>query len=179
MATLLLIVFLFLLTSGFSVIGMTIRNGISPMPTSPKVKKQLFEILPKKTEKNVLELGSGWGTLAFPLARHYPSNQVIAYENSLIPYLFCLFWHRLFPYKNLRFIYQDFHKASFENASLAICYLYPGAMNQLQLKFDNELDEGSLIATHTFAIPSWKPIQIEYVNDLYHTPIYLYKKAPR
>jgi len=65
--------------------------GISPMPSSIKVKKNLDELLPQIDSGNVLELGSGWGTLAFYLAERYPNCRVDAYEISPIPcfYSYC------------------------------------------------------------------------------------------
>ncbi|QLH35887.1 MAG: methyltransferase [Parachlamydiaceae bacterium] len=80
--------FIFVLAGLILIIGWSLKNGIGPMPTASKTKMLLFKHLPKEKEGVIYELGSGWGTLAFPLARRYPSSTIIAYENSPIPYLF-------------------------------------------------------------------------------------------
>lgn len=151
-----------------SIIYWTIKNGISPMPTSPKVQRALLSALPEHIDGTILELGSGWGTLALALAKKYPNAQVIGYETSHIPYLFSLFLRR----KNLTFIKKDFFKEPL-NASLAVCYLYPKAMQRLKEKLEKE---GRIrIITHTFAINGWKANKIVEVNDLYKTNIYSYE----
>ena len=150
--------------------------GITPTPTSPKVKRKLLEMSPSQLDGTIVELGSGWGTLAFALARRYPACQIEAYEISPIPYLFSKIVAQIGGYSNLTIMRRDFFTISLSHANLIFCYLYPGAMTRLQTKFENELPSGSFILSHTFALPGWKPIRIDFVDYLYQTPVYLYQK---
>lgn len=158
-----------------NIIAYSYLYGITPTPTSPKVKKLLISMLPQMKNIEIAELGSGWGNLAFTLARHFPTCQVIAYEISPIPYLVS----RIISYgsstPNLSIKRQDFFQNSLSNASIIVCYLYPEAMQRLKIKFEKELDVGTYIISHTFAVPGWEPIRFERVHDLYNTPIYLYQ----
>lgn len=157
-----------------SVIATSLYNGIPPMPTSPKVKTKLLRVLPPLEKGNIFEIGSGWGTLAFSLAKHFPMCSVHAYENSFFPYLFSTHCNKLKSLNNLYFHYQNFFFVSLKEADLIVCYLYPSAMKKLKKKLDNELSANCRILSHTFAIPGWKAEHIYEVNDLYHTKIYLY-----
>lgn len=157
-----------------SIVWSSLRNGITPTPTSSKVKHHFIAALPKILKGPILELGAGWGTLAFPLARRYPHNLVIAYESSLMPYLFCKLRHLCNPLPNLTFKRKNFFDENFQEAALVVCYLYPGAMRKLKEKFKQELKKGTLIATHTFAIPGDVPVFTDVVDDLYRTRIYHY-----
>lgn len=159
----------------YSIIRWAIRNGITPMPTSPKVRKALLNHLPEQFSSPIYELGSGWGTLVFPLAKRFPHHQVIGYENSFIPFLYSLLRYQFQPYLNLSLIHQDFFSVSFQDAGLLVCYLYPGAMIMLKKKFENELKPGTWVISHTFAIPEWIPKWTFEVNDLYRTKIYAYQ----
>lgn len=159
----------------FSILWSTYKNGISPMPTSSKVKKDLLKLLPPSLSGPVYELGGGWGTLSFSVAKKYPSNRVIVFENSLVPFIFCKMAKLFYRTPNLQFLFRDFYSESIHDASLVICYLYPEAMQKLKLKFENELFPHTCVISHTFAIPGWVPDVIFYVNDLYQTPIYIYK----
>ncbi len=159
-----------------SIVWFTLKNGISPMPTSSKVKKAFLDTLPKTINGDILELGAGWGTLAFALAKRYPNCTVKAYENSWFPYFICKIRQLISPLPNLKFKCQNFFKISFGQSGLVVCYLYPGAMKKLRDKFDQELDQQTLIATHTFSIIGWSPIFSYRVNDLYGTLIYHYRK---
>ncbi len=151
------------------------RYGITPTPTGCKVKKALFEILPPSLRGNIIELGSGWGTLAFALAHYFPACQVWAYEISPIPYFVSRCIQKWKHAPHLHFSRQDFFQVSLHNASLVVCYLYPGAMQRLKTKFEQELAPGTYVLSHTFAIPGWMPIHCVKASDLYQTPIYLYQ----
>ncbi len=158
-----------------SLVFWSIRNGISPMPTAPAAKNTLLKAIPPKMHGIVYELGSGWGSLAFPLARELRHCQVIGYENSFIPFLFSQLRHLLVPKYNLRFYRRDFYTVSLKDADLVVCYLYPKAMSKLKDKFVKELKPEAWILSNTFAIPGWEPRQVFDVEDLYNTKIYLYR----
>lgn len=166
---------------GAVLLGITViyslRYGITPTPTSRRVRKTLFSLLPLIDKGIIVELGSGWGFVAFALARHYPTCQVIAYEISPVPYYFSKGIAFFYPLPNLTITRKDFFLASFRLVSLAVCYLYPGAMEQLKTKFRNELPEGAWVLTHTFALPGSKPHSLKYATDLYNTPVYLYARV--
>lgn len=174
MTFLIIIFFLIIFFMLILIVGWSLKNGIGPMPTSPKTKRVLFENLPADWRGTIYELGSGWGTLAFPLAKKYPSCTVVAYENSPIPYLFSKIRHIFWGYKNLFLKRQDFFKADLKNATMIVCYLYPGAMQKLKKKFENELMKGTLIVSNTFSVPGWHADKVVVVQDMYHSKIYLY-----
>ncbi len=178
--TLLFLLLLALLLAGMlSIVFHTLRTGISPMPTSGKVRRQLLSLLPADLEGTVLELGSGWGTLAFALADRCPRARVVAFELSPLPYAFSRLRQRLAPRANLQLLREDFFRAPFSGASVVVCYLFPGAMTRLAPKLSGELPPGTRILSHTFALRGWKPLRTLVVDDLYRTPIYLYEVPAR
>lgn len=157
-----------------SIIFTSLRYGIGPVPTSPKVKQALLPLLPPLNYRTIYELGAGFGTLAFALADHYPNCSVIAVEISLIPYLWMQAWQRLKPRHNLKILKKDFFKLPLLDSGLIVCYLYPGAMARLEEKIAQECPQTALL-THTFALPHRRADVIVKAKDLYHTPIYFYR----
>lgn len=157
----------------------TVRNGISPMPTAPKVKKALLKALPNHIDGTIVDLGSGWGTLCFALAKKYPNCPVVGYESSPIPYYYSVIKKVFCGPDNVTFKRRDFFTVSMNHASLILCYLYPRAMQKLKEKFASELKPGTLVISHTFAIPSLKPDKIITVSDLYNSRIYFYTSLGR
>ncbi len=153
----------------------TIKNGISPMPTSPKARQQLLKLLPEKLEGTIYELGSGWGGLALTLARRYPDSNVIGYENSPIVYGTSKCFLICSSCPNLELKYADFYGKELQDAALIVCYLFPKAMERLSVKFKHELKPGTLIASNTFALPNWQPEKVLEIDDFFHTKIYLYR----
>jgi hypothetical protein len=174
-ALLFLLLLALLLGGMLSIVVHTLRTGISPMPTSGKVRRQLLTLVPADLEGPLLELGSGWGTLAFALADHCPRARVVAFELSPLPYAFSWLRQRLAPRPNLQLVRQDFLRASFSGASAVVCYLFPGAMTRLAPKLAGELAPGTLVFSHTFALRGWKPLRTRVVDDLYRTPVYVYE----
>ncbi|NGX42362.1 MAG: hypothetical protein K940chlam7_00642 [Chlamydiae bacterium] len=158
-----------------SIVIWSIRNGISPMPTSRKAKKSLLFLLPRDLKGKVYELGSGWGTLAFLLAKALTKCQIIGYELSTFPYFISKLrqWPQRLP--NLTLVRGDFFSIPLDDASLIVCYLYPGAMRRLKSKFEKELKPGTWVISNTFAIPGWEPMRIEETGDIYRSKIYLYR----
>lgn len=142
------------------------------MPTSSKVRRDLFSALPPLERGTIVDLGSGWGHLIFPLAKTYPTCRVIGYENSPIPYLFS-FLMNCAP--NLKTVYKNFFNVSLQDANLVVCYLCPKVMKHLKPKFETELKPGTQVISHTFAIPGWIPSRVIRVDDLYLSKIYLYE----
>jgi hypothetical protein len=176
---LVLLLLALLLGGMLSIVLFTLRTGISPMPTLGKVRRELLPLIEPELEGTLLELGAGWGTLAFALADRCPRAHVVAFELSPLPFAFCWLRQRLAPRPNLEVRRQDFFRASFSGASAVVCYLFPGAMTRLASKLLAELPPGARILSHTFALRGWTPLRTLVVPDLYRTPIYLYAVPPR
>ena len=173
----------FLVIAG-SIALYTLRNGSPPMPTSPKVKKELLSIVRRiETHGCIVEMGSGWGTLIFPVAGIFPSVAIHGYENSPIPCLFSKcrkIASSFFPTskqncRHLEIHREDFFHAPLTDVGMVICYLSPPAMEKLKTKFEKELHPGSFVVSNTFAVPGWMPEQVIEVPDLYRTKIYVYR----
>jgi len=159
-----------------TIVWYTIRNGISPMPTGLRVQRAIFDVLQNiDPDGVVVELGSGWGTLASGIARRFPSCRVTAFENSPVPYLFSQFSQCVMPVTNLVIERRDFYGISLTDADVVICYLYSGAMERLREKFERELRSGTWVISHTFAVPAWTPNEVVEARDLYHTKVYIYR----
>src|SRR5689334_1257490 len=98
MGTLLYLLLLALLLGAMlSIVVYSLRIGITRMRTSGKVRQRMLSLLPAAQEGTLLELGSGWGHLAFALADHCPRASVVAYEWSPLPYAFSRLRQRLAP----------------------------------------------------------------------------------
>ncbi|OEH91381.1 class I SAM-dependent methyltransferase [Bacillus solimangrovi] len=160
-----------------SIVFDSLRNGMTPTPSSQRVTYAIVNYLSKqKLNKNmkVYDLGCGWGTLIFPLAKQLPTAKVHGLDNALIPYLYCRI-RNLFCKHKTTIHYSSFYTFDFTDANCIICYLYPKAMKQLKERFESELDPNCLIVSHFFAIPDWTPIHTIEINDLHKTNIYIYQ----
>lgn len=163
------------IAAALSIAWSTLRLGISPMPTSPAVRRELLALVPPGLAGEVHELGAGWGSVAWPLAAALPAARVIAWEASPVPFAFCWLRARLQPRPNLELRYGDFLDAELRRATLVVTYLWTGGMAALAPKFDAELPDGALVISHTFAWRGWEPEATRVASDLYRSPVYRYR----
>lgn len=159
-----------------SVVYWTLKNGISPMPVSYKVLKELKGHLPHSISGKIYDLGSGFGVLAFFLAKWYPKNPVIGIESSTVPYAISRI---ISLFSSATFMRKNFYTISLKDASLVVCYLFPGAMENIARKLEQDLSPKAWVISLTFAIPGWKAAKTVTVPDLYHSKIYIYKLDER
>ena len=152
----------------------SVEIGISPTPSSLTAVKTISKITQKSDNLTIIELGSGFGFLALYLGHHNKSKKIIAYEISYIPYLISLFLQKILQVKNISFRNENFLELPFQENITYVCYLFPQAMKDLDIKILEENIELSLLVSSTFALSGLKAKNICYLKDLYKTPIYTY-----
>lgn len=168
------LLFIFLGYCFFSVLIWSLKNGISPMPTSFKMKQTLINVLPKIDHGTIYELGSGWGGIAILMAQKYPQCEVIAYESSPIPYFVSLLRKNILGIKNLTLKKDDFLHSDLKKARLIYCYLYPKGMENLKSMLKQKSIKNIYLISNTFALPDLKAEKIIKIADLYHNKLYIY-----
>ncbi len=145
------------------------------MPTSSRVLRGVLSVLPEDLTGDVVELGAGWGTLAWAVSRARPAARVIAWEASPVPFAFCWLRAKVQRRPNLMLRFGDFRDAELASSQLVLAYLWTGAMTQLGPRFDAELKPGAYVVTHTFAWRGRQPELTVTTDDLYRTPIFRYR----
>jgi len=160
-----------------SIVWSSLRTGITPVPSNRKARQAILTASEHAPEGIIVELGSGWGTLALALAKKYPLQQVIGYELSLAPWLVSLCRQKLHRLHNLSLRRKNFLTCNLADAKLLVCYLYPGGMTKLHHKLQVEKPEVDILISNTFALPNTEPEQVIRLNDLYRSPIYVYRFA--
>lgn len=147
------------------------------MPSSSYARRVVMEEI-RRLNGNlnlIIDVGSGWGTLAFQASRNYPDQRVVGLENSPIP----LWLSRLFKWigscSNLMLIHHNIYTYSYTQADIVLCYLYPGAMKRLSPIFEQQLPQDAYIISILFALPGWKPERVIECKDIYRTKVYVYR----
>lgn len=166
---------LFVAIAAGTIVYFTIKNGISPMPTSRKVARvveQTVKRLPQHGE--IVDAGSGWGQLALRLARLDSNRKVIGLENSWVPLWISRLGKIIMVSPNVTFYRKNLHHYDYSNAGVIVCYLCTGAMKRLDERFRRQLAPGTWIVSIAFALPSWEPEEVMTCSDLHRTKIYIY-----
>ena len=148
------------------------KNGISPMPTSRPVRHVVIQEVNRISGYgDIMEAGSGWGTLGMDVVKHCPGKRLTGIENSLIPLWtsqwlvrLSVWFHRAGRRQHslkgrLRFIHGNIYTCSYAHADYVIGYLFPGAMARLTDKFQRELPPGAKVISVCFALPGKEPLR--------------------
>lgn len=160
----------------FLIAGATIATGTPPVPTSNAARLVMLSLCPTSLEegRKIYELGSGWGGVAFELARRYPRHQVIGYEISFLPWLVSVLRNRIGRCSNVTFKLRNIHNAGFENAGLLVCYLMPNAMERLAAGLVDKVNPGTWVVSNTFALPGWNHEVDVIADDRHRSHVYAY-----
>lgn len=158
-----------------SIVYVSWKNGISPMPSSVQARQAVSAEINQLSEYGVMvEAGSGWGNLAFHIAKACKSWQISGVENSLIPLAVSKLVVRLKQFVNLKFVRGDIYTYPYDHVDAVVCYLYPGAMKKLSPIWRAQLVPGARIISVCFALPDWEPERVITCGDLYRTKVYVY-----
>ena len=158
-----------------SVIYYGIRLGITPMPSSRKAVATFIDLIPESTDGKIVDLGSGWGTLAYPIAKRFPDATVIGCELSPIPWIYSRVKGVFVRRPNLTLHRQSVFDIDLTGVDVVVVYLHPAAMRKLRAKFERELRPGTLVLSNTFVVPTWEAVQTHHLgkswistsNDIY------------
>ncbi|MBT6136211.1 MAG: class I SAM-dependent methyltransferase [Rhodospirillaceae bacterium] len=154
----------------------TVKTGVPPMPTRPVVRDAMFRLIPEDLAPNrIYDLGCGWGTLIFPLAKKFPDAKVIGIEVSPLPYLFCQIRRLAQPRSNLEIRYGDFNQKDLSDADLVVCYLMVRPMNPLSDKLGRDLKDDTIVISNSFALREWEAEEIEIVPESLSVWVYRYR----
>jgi hypothetical protein len=158
-----------------SIVLFTFTTGVGPVPTSGKATQAMLDAVGSAPPGRVLDLGSGWGTLAVACARRFPQREVIGYERSWVPWAVASLARRMLRLQNLSFHRADFLEVNLsgENTVL-LCYLFRRGMQRVADKLARE-GPPALLVSNTFSLPSATPDEVTRLDDLYRTRIYVYR----
>ena len=145
----------------------TWKTGIAPMPSSHHARKVMSQLLPIEPSICV-DLGSGWGGMLVFLSKKYPEAQIIGYECSWIPYLYAKIFCRR---RNISLYRKDFLTVFHPKEAVFFCYLCPEGMREISTKLRTDAE---WLISHSFVLPSYTPVLVCPINDVFRSTIYLY-----
>lgn len=153
------------------------KLGAAPVPSSTAAVKRVAELLPALPGREVADLGSGWGGMAFAAARACPDKNVTGIEFAPMPYA----WSRLRQLfnrdlKNLRFLRTDLFAYDFSRLDIAFCYMPPEIMPRLAPKL-REMPKGSIVISNSAPAEGMQPESVVDVAGLLPEKIYIYRIA--
>lgn len=157
-----------------SILWSTLRTGMPPMPSLGRAPRAMLDLVEVPPEGAIVDMGSGWGTLAVRFARRFPDTPVIGYEVSFFPWLVSVLLARFMRLGNLQFYRRDFRKADLEGVTVLLCFLMPEGMRGVQQRLERDPGSVRWVISHCFALRGREPESVIELPDLYATPVYRY-----
>jgi hypothetical protein len=157
----------------------------TPFIRTPKsVLPYVIKALNLKDDSVVYDLGSGDARLLYFLAQKNNKARFIGIEKFAFPYMLSFFRKIVNKSKNIeienvKILKKDFFDQDLGDATHLIMYLYPHVMDDLLVKFDREIKEGTILVSIAFKFTNKHPIaeiDMQRVGDYTNArKIYLYK----
>ena len=166
------------LVIGASILWSTLRTGMPPMPSLGASRRAMVSLVEQPPTGAIVDMGSGWGTLALAFARRFPDTPIVGYEVSFFPWLFSVCLARVLGLGNLRFRRLDFRNAELMGASVVVCYLMPSGMELVRRRLESDPGDVDTVISHYFALRGWEADHVLELPDLYQTPVYRYRLSP-
>lgn len=155
-----------------------------PMPSSAAARREILAVLAaysadaEQPPRQVVDLGSGWGGLAFGVARDNPDLPVVGVEASVVPCLFSTLRaavDRARARPAPRFMYRRMWSLPLRDRTVYLSYLSPQSMKLLRSQFERDQPRHGALISCAFAMPGWTPTLVTRARDPFNTKIYVYR----
>ncbi len=139
----------------------------------------MFSLVPEG-QGTLCELGAGWGTLAFPMAKRFRESPVLAIELSPLPWLFMKLRGLVFQRSNLHIVRANFLYHPYpEHVRAVVCYLHSEMLEKVRPVLEASLRPGTMVISNVFDVPGWQPDAVHRLEDSFCPQVYVYRVPER
>jgi len=166
---------LFCLAALLGLIGVYWTSFRSQVPlylSGPVAWREVAGLVPAHAGARVIDLGCGLGGLVDFVGRLRPDCSVDGIEAAPLPYLASQIRKRLHAWRG-NVLWGDLWRVDLSVYDVAHAYLSPVPMPALWQKACREMRPGSLLLSHSFAVPGVMPTQIRQLAG--NVRIYVYR----
>lgn len=153
----------------------TFRTQVPLYLSSEKVWQALATKLPADREFTLADLGSGLGGVLTYLARTVPQGRYHGVESAPLPVLWSWLRIKAGGHRNCTVHWGSLWDCDLSRYDVVFAYLSPVPMQALWDKARKEMRPGSLFISNTFAVPGQRPHETLQVDDLHHSPLFLWR----
>ncbi|AWI78560.1 methyltransferase type 12 [Parazoarcus communis] len=152
------------------------RTQVPLYLSNRKTATAFAELLPTDRPLQVLDIGSGTGSLLRVLARLRPDSHFTGIESAPAPW--ALGWVLGRGLANLEWRRGDFFARSWQGQDVVYAFLSPVPMSAVWQKANREMPAGSMLVSNSFAIPGHDPERVVEVDDRRKTRLLVYRIQP-
>ncbi|MBR0567923.1 methyltransferase type 12 [Azoarcus sp. L1K30] len=154
------------------------RTQVPLYLSNRKTAAAVADLLPPDRPAQVLDIGSGTGSLLRVLARLRPDCHFAGIESAPGPW--ALGWIQGRTMANLAWHRGDFFQHSWQGKDVVYAFLSPVPMAAVWRKATAEMPPGSILISNSFQVPDCKPERVIEVDDRRRTRLFVYRiKVPK
>jgi tRNA A58 N-methylase Trm61 len=122
------------------------------IPSDRKGLSQICERIDLQTSRQIIDVGSGWGTAVFHLAKEYPRARVVGVELHPVLHGIALIRQVFSSVKErISFVCQDAAKHNFRRYDTVFVFMLSDFLNAvLAPKLEQELEVGARVVSYVF-----------------------------
>jgi len=152
-----------------------VASGLPALPSCHQARRAMVDSLPADLTGTIIDLGAGWGGLAFDLARRFPNNRVVTIELAPVPWLYVSIRRLWYGQKNLTVRYGNFLHLPLSEAAALVFFLSNTSIPKLKPKFETELAPGTWVVSNHFPVPGWTPQRVVPLQSSFTSGVYVYR----
>ena len=155
-------------------------NSLAPYVVSPQnIVDRMLEMAALKPGETLYDLGSGDGRILITAVQRFHAKAVgIELSDTLVQ----TSTERILKLgleNEARVIHGDLLKTDLSAADVVTIYLMTDSNEMLRPNLEKYLHAGARVVSHEYAVPGWKPKEIEKAEpDVHGHWIYLYRMPP-
>jgi len=137
------------------------KNKAPFITSSNAVLKDIGKAMEIKDDSIVYDLGCGDGRILFFLSKINKNAKYIGIDNGAFPFLLSkvgAYFNKKKTNNEIEIVKADFFKQDLSKATHIFTYLYPSVMDDLLLKFDKELNPGTILVSLSFRFTNKQPL---------------------
>jgi precorrin-6B methylase 2 len=132
-------------------------------PTSAFVIEKMLALAGVSSKSVVYDLGCGDGEIVVAAARHYNVMKAVGIEQN--QKLCSIALRKTRHLKNAVIINANYDEVNISEANVVTLYQSASENARLKPKLLNELSEGSMVVSHDFGIPGWRPTEFHVFKE--------------
>ncbi|MCK9260915.1 MAG: methyltransferase type 12 [Azoarcus sp.] len=152
------------------------RTQVPLYLSNSKTAAAFADLLPTDRPQQVMDIGSGTGSLLRMLARLRPDSHFTGIESAPAPW--AMGWVLGRGIANLEWCRGDFFARSWQGQDVVYAFLSPVPMSAVWQKASREMPAGSMLVSNSFAIPGHDPERVVEVDDRRRTRLLVYRIPP-
>jgi len=136
-------------------------------PSSSLVIEKMLTLAGVTSESIIYDLGCGNGDIVVAAVRDYHARKAVGIEQN--QRLCSIAFRRTRHFKNAVIMNANYDGVDLSEASVVTLYQSASENARLKPKLLRELSEGSIVVSHDFGIPGWRPKEFCSFKEGHHT----------